>query len=350
MEEDGVPTFGDDHCAGTLPSGVAVADAARPPEEDGGVPHPPAEAGGGEEMGAPAGGAPSVQAEEGGTLEQGGGEGDGCRGEGAADAQGGVAWAQQEGIVREETVVDSVPAVVGPTPSPRESLGSVEAVSAGPDLDAEASAEEEDGDGGAAAAGAAASGPTAPCDGGVISADSSGRGFVAEAATGGRVEVDLSALESDDGEDVVETERVGDEEDLTEGYAVGEGLVEESGGVDGAVEGRGVRHEGERDRQGEQEEIEEDGGTGGERRDGQQQGEEGEEAVYDSEEESIIASVPAGEPVTAVCCSAETERGGAAGQSGVEEGAGGRGEEEEEDVVVPTAEELTDKYLEVAVR
>ncbi|CAN0257908.1 unnamed protein product, partial [Ectocarpus fasciculatus] len=189
LEEDEVPASGDDDSTGTLSPGTA---AARPPEDDGGgVLHPPAEAGGGEEMGESAGGtAGSLQAGEGGALEQGGADRDSRGGEGsellqppdgaeedAAGSQGGVVRGQQEGIVREEMVVDSVPAVVGPTPSPRQSLGSAEAVSAGPGSDAE----EEGGDENAAAAAAAAvaaavvaSGSTAPGDGGVISADSSG--------------------------------------------------------------------------------------------------------------------------------------------------------------------------------
>ncbi|CBJ27304.1 hypothetical protein Esi_0065_0063 [Ectocarpus siliculosus] len=331
-EEDEVPASGDDDSAGPLPPGVA---AVRPPEDGGGALHPPVEAGGDEEMGEPAGGAAGVQAEEGGTLEHGG--------EGAADAQGGVARGQQEGIVREEMVVDSVPAVVGPTPSLRESLGSAGAVSTGPGSDAE---EESGGGITAAAAAAVASGSTAPGDGGVKSADSSG-GVV---AFGGRAEARLSALESDDGEDVVEPEPVEDDDEMTEGYAVGEGLVEESGGVDGAGEESGVRYrevEGGREVGGDRDRLggkEEDGGSGGEGGDGQR-GEEEEEAGFDSEEESLISSAAAGEPVTAVSCPAETEQGGAAGQSGVEEGAGDSGEEEEE--VVPTAEELTEKYLEV---
>ncbi|CAM9479979.1 unnamed protein product [Ectocarpus sp. 8 AP-2014] len=341
-EEDEVPASGDDDSAGPLPPGVA---AVRPPEDGGGVLHPPVEAGGDEEMGEPAGGAAGLQAEEGGMLEHGVGDGDGRGGEGAADAQGGVARGQQEGIVREVMVVGSVPAVVGPTPSLRESLGSAGAVSTGPGSDAE---EESGGGITAAAAAAVASGSTAPGDGGVISADSSG-GVV---AYGGRAEAHLSALESDDGEDVVEPEPVEDDDEMTEGYAVGEGLVEESGGVDGAGEESGVRYrevEGGGEVGGDRYRLlgerEEDGGSGGERGDGQR-GEEEEEAGFDSEEESLVSSAAAGEPVTAVSCPAETEQGGAAGQSGVEEGAGDSGEEEEE-VVVPTAEELTEKYLEV---
>ncbi|CAM9841970.1 unnamed protein product [Ectocarpus sp. 6 AP-2014] len=259
-EEDEVPASGDDDSAGPLPPDVA---AVRPPEDGGGVLHPPVEAGGDEEMGEPAGGAAGLQAEEGGTLEHGVGDGDGRGGEGAADAQGGVARGQQEGVVREEMVVDSVPAIVGPPPSLRESLGSAGAVSTGPGSDAE---EESGGGITAAAAAAVASGSTAPGDGGVISADSSG-GVV---AYGGRAETRLSALESDDGEDVVEPEPVEDDDEMAEGYAVGEGLVEESGGVDGAGEESGVRYReveggrevgGDRDRRGEREE---DGGSGGE--------------------------------------------------------------------------------------
>ncbi|CAN0562074.1 unnamed protein product, partial [Ectocarpus sp. 12 AP-2014] len=351
-EEDDVPASGDDDSAGALPPGVA---AVWPPEDGGGVLHPPAEVGGGEEMGEPADGAAGLQAEEGGTLDQEGNDGDGRGGEDAADSQGGVARGQQEGIVREEMVVDALPAVVSPTSSLRESPGSAGAVSTGPGSDAG----EESGDGitaaaaAAAAAAAVASGSTAPGDCGVISADSSG-GVV---AYGGRAEADLSALESDDGEHVVEPETVEDDDEMTESYAVGEGLVQESGGVDGAVEGSGVRYleveggrevGGDRDRQGEREE---EGGSGGEGGDGQR-GEEEEEAGCDSEEESFISSAAAGEPVTVISCQAEAEQGGAAGQSGVEEGAGYSGEEEEEDeeVVVPTAEELTEKYLEVEVR
>ncbi|CAM9896767.1 unnamed protein product [Ectocarpus sp. 4 AP-2014] len=342
-EEHDVPASGDDASAGALPPGVA---AVWPPEYGGRVLHPPAEVGGGEEMSEPAGGAAGLQAEEGGTLDQEGGGGDGRGREGAADAQGGVARGQREGIVPEEMVVDSLPAVLGPTPSLRESPGSAGAGPTGPGSDAE----EESGDGITAAAAAAAvtSGPTAPGDCGVILADSSG-GVV---AYGGRAETDLSALESDDGEDVVEPEPVEDDDEITEGYAVGEGLVQESGGGDGAGEESGVRYReveggrevgGDRDRQGEREE---DGGSGGEGRDGQW-GEEEEEAGCDSEEESLISSVAAGEPVTVISCPAEAEQRGAAGQNGVEEGAGDSGGEEEEEVVVPTAEELTEKYLEV---
>ncbi|CAN0075176.1 unnamed protein product, partial [Ectocarpus sp. 13 AM-2016] len=350
-EEDDVLTSGDDDSAGALPPGVA---AVWPPEDGGGVLHPPAEVEGGEEMGEPAGGAAGLQAEEGGTLDQEGGDGDGRGGEGAAYAQGGVVRGQQEGIVREEMVVDSLPAIVGPTPSLRESPGNAGAMPTGPGSDAEG----ESGDGitaaaAATAAAAVASGSTAPGDCGVISADSSG-GVVAYE---GRAEADSSALESDDGEDVVEPEPVEDDDEMTEGFAAGEGLVQESGGVDGAGEESGVRYSevergrgagGDRDRQGK---GEEDGGSGGEGGDGQR-GEEEEEAGCDSEEESLVSSAAAGEPVTVISCQAEAEQGGAAGQSGVEEGAGDSGEEEEEEeeeeeVAVPTTEELTEKYLEV---
>ncbi|CAB1116138.1 unnamed protein product [Ectocarpus sp. CCAP 1310/34] len=345
-EEDDVPASGGDDYAGTLPSGVA---AVWPPEDGGGVLHPPGEVGGGEEMGEPAGGAAGLQAEEGGPLDQEGGDGDGRGCEGAADAQGSAARGQQEGIVREEMVVNSLPAVVGPTPSVRESPGSAGAVSTGPGSDAEG----ESGDGitaAAAAAAAVASGSTAPSDRGVISADSSG-GVV---AYGGRAEAGLSALESDDGEDVVDPEPVENDDEMTEGYAVGEVLVRESGGVDGAGEESGVRYRevvgsrevgGDWDRQGERRE---DGGSGGEGGDGQR-GEEEEEVGCDSEEESLIFSAAAGEPVMVISRPTVAEHGGAAGQSGIEEGAGDSGKEEEVVVVVvvPTAEELTEKYLEV---